>query len=361
MNKQDLTRVLHESTEGIHFTMDAQAVLRAKQTKGEVKMKRKLVPIVAAALLLALTMSIAVAESLGWGLTDFFRFTKEEAILKSQPEIVQTAIPQTVSGSERYTVTIVEAVYDGYASHVVAAIKPRDNSIQLIDEDTDADMPLCALNMPHMGFDAFDTNTDYPTIDEWAKEQGKTLKKVGYMLSDDALGTSALLEDGTYMLYETSNHGDSPDILPMELKVGFFAAEGGWNGNEDEITVSFTLEKTPPRWSKTVKPELEVEKYGIVVDEVTVTTTVMATYVNTRYHFTDPEKQKDCWFRPTDGNGNVMSEASSVASTGREGDNAYLCQTGSIPLDTLPQNLVLHVSDPMGSDDYALVTVSLDN
>lgn len=290
MTEQDLRRVLQESTANIHWSKDPQTILPSDAAGGGVRVRKKLVFPVILALMLMATLSIAVAESLGWGLTDFFRFRQEQKILQEHPEVVQTKIPQQFSGSDNYTVTITEAVYDGFASHVVATIKPKDSSILLVDETVDLDMYIPDLNLSYMKFDFFDENAHYPTIRQWAAEHGKRPVKYGYLLSSYSAGNYSQLEDGTQVLYESTYYDNGPDTLPMTLNVLFFDPEKGPDeGKEEEVEVQFTLQKTPPKWVRNFKPALEVKECGIVIDEIKLSTTVMATYLHVQFHDLDSE------------------------------------------------------------------------
>lgn len=348
MTEQDLRRVLQESTANIHWSKDQQTVLQSHAAGGSVRPRKKLVFTVILALMLTATLSIAVAESLGWGLTDFFRFRQEEKILQEHPEVVQTKIPQQFSGSDNYTVTITEAVYDGFASHVVATIKPKDSSILLLDETVDVDMGIPALNLSYMEFDFFDEDAHYPTIGEWAAEHGKKPVKYGYMLSKESGGDYSQLEDGTQVLYESTYYDNGPDTLPMTLSVLFYDPEKGPDqGKQEEVEVKFTLQKTPPKWVRNFKPALEVKECGIVIDEIKLSTTVMATYLHVQFHALESEtttrRYYYYWFLLAEEDGTLREKAhAGIDHAGQGESQASFSPLGDVPPSTIPLLITDH-------------------
>lgn len=354
MTEQDLRRVLQESTANIHWSKDQQTVLQSHAAGRGVRVRKKLVFTIILALMLMATLSIAVAESLGWGLTDFFRFRQEQKILQEHPEVVQTEIPQQFSGSDNYTVTITEAVYDGFASHVVATIKPKDSSILLVDETVDLDMFIPDLNLSYMEFDFFDESAHYPTIREWAAERGKKPVKYGYMLSANSGGNYSQLEDGTQVLYESTYYDNGPDTLPMTLSVLFYDPEKGPDqGKEEEVEVNFTLQKTPPKWVRNFNPALEVRECGIIIDEIKLSTTVMATYLHVQFHASDSEttSRRYYWFRLAEEDGTPREEA--YAGLDYAGQNKS--QAAFAPLEDVPPSTIkLLITDHQDGTEHLI-------
>lgn len=155
-------------------------------------MKKTLVTLLAAALLLALLTGAAVAATMLWGVEDFAARRGE-----TLPDVpVQQAIPQSGGVGSEVTVTATSALWDGENVHITLHCQPHADQLLLMEACLSPDMTANNLD-PRLPRSC--------TIAGWAAASGYT----------DALGLCiAPLISGRYMPCRVAWHLEDAAATP---------------------------------------------------------------------------------------------------------------------------------------------------
>jgi hypothetical protein len=105
-------------------------------------MKRKLVTLLAASLLMMLLTGAAVAATVLWGVEDFADRRGDQL-----PDVpVQTGIPQNGGVGSEVTVTATSALWDGETVYITLHCQPYEEALLLMDACLTLDMPVRNLD-----------------------------------------------------------------------------------------------------------------------------------------------------------------------------------------------------------------------
>lgn len=285
MTERDLERVLKQSVQDIHLSDAARRNIRLA-TKEEKTVKSKKFAVVLVALVLALSISVGIAEELG--MFDFLSRIMGQNVLPSADELVATDV---ASGETSFaTYHIRQAAYDGKTVSIFAEIRPKDDHTLLMGDDCDPDTLYAVL----INADEEVFETDSRTIAEYAAENGMThLVNVGIELGDGTVAGIDEWQDNVITVLLSQNvEGDS-----VTLPLTYYAYDYGTQSNqrvEDEIT----LKAAGPLWSVSSRTAFDAPDFGIRVDRITITGTALQSYWTMDYTVTDLEKARDLGWNP---------------------------------------------------------------
>lgn len=219
---------------------DRAAVLGAIRKEKPV-MKRKLVPLLAAVLLLALLSGAAVAATMLWGVEDF-----ADRLGEPLPTVsVQQTIPQSGGVGSEMIVTATSAVWDGQTVRITLHCQPRAEDLLLMEACLSPDMTANNLD-PQL--------TRTCTIAEWAAASGYT--DVLGVCIDPVINDRYVpyrvawhLEDGgSYTLYyEFDGVAEGPlDVRFACVTWGWDEARGSFCSDERNEVFDLYCTLTPP-------------------------------------------------------------------------------------------------------------------
>ncbi|MBQ2954441.1 MAG: hypothetical protein IJE07_12995 [Clostridia bacterium] len=186
-------------------------------------MKKQVVTLLAAVMMLVLLMGVAVAATRLWGVQDFAdRFGEP---LPTVP--VQEAIPQSGGDGSEMTVAATSSVWDGETVRMTLHCQPKAENLLLMEACLQLDMPVRNLDrdLPEGG-----------TIADWIAQAGFT-DVLGVAIEPMLNGAYMpyrvawhLEEDGSYTLYyEFDGVADGP------LDVRFQCVTWGWDAARESF------------------------------------------------------------------------------------------------------------------------------
>ena len=222
MTMHDPQKLLDRQLSGVNWTQqDRHAVLCAIGKEKKV-MKRKLIPLLTALLLLTL-LTGALAASQLWGVEDF---AQRSGMPLPEATLQQSIMQQGGMGAE-VSVTATSAVWDGETVCITLHCQPQKENLLLMDACLTTDMPLRNLDRQLAG---------EGTIAQWAEAQGFTDMlglAIEPMLNGEYLPCRVTwhLEDngGCTLFYEFDGVAEGP------LELRFQCVTWGW----DEAQSSF--------------------------------------------------------------------------------------------------------------------------
>lgn len=204
-------------------------------------MKKKLIPLLAAVLLLAMLTGAAVAATMLWGVEDFA--ARSGIPLPDAP--VQQTIPQEGGDGETLTVAVTSAVWDGETVCITLHCQPKQPETLLLDACLSPDMPVRNLDrqLPESG-----------TIGEWAASHGfNDLLGVELepMLDGKYIGhrVSWHLEEGGgfTLFYEFDGMADGPLAIDFQcITWGWDEARGSFCDDARQEITNLACTLTPP-------------------------------------------------------------------------------------------------------------------
>lgn len=278
MTERDLERILKESVQDVHLSDAARRSIR-QATKEERPVRSKKFVAIVLAVMLALSASVGIAEELG--LFDFLSRMMGQTVLPGANELVRTDVAYGETDDVIYT--IKQAVYDGKSVSLLVEMKAKGEKTMLISGGW--------MMEDRIGWYIYDTEeealADPRTITDYAAEKGYT-RFVEPSLSFIGYGWSSVDEwaDNTLtVLYSFPAEGDTL-TLPFE----YFSCECSLTERSDfqRVPDSITLKaNTKPLWEVSSNESFDAPGFGVRVDSVSITGTVVQSYWTINYTVTD--------------------------------------------------------------------------
>lgn len=282
MTERDLQRVLTQSVQDVHLSDAARRNIRLA-TKEERPVRSKKSVAIALILVLVLSTSVGIAAELG--MFDFLSRIMGQTVLPEANNLVQSNVAY---GENDYaTYNVKQAVFDGKSVSLFVEMKPKDDHTLILGDGWDTDLPYGAL--------AYDTEeemlADPRTIGDYAKENGLTrIVNVSVEVITDSLsGIDEWRDNVLTVIYTFSAEGDTL-TLPLE----YFAYDFS-TGDSQRVKDEITLKATKPLWTVSSNQTFDLPDFGIRVDGVTITGTVLQSYWTLDYTVTDEEKANGAW------------------------------------------------------------------
>ncbi|MDD6050035.1 MAG: hypothetical protein PUC00_01985, partial [Clostridiales bacterium] len=278
MTERDLQRVLTQSVQDVHLSDAARRRIRLATKEERTMNGKKLIGIVLA-LVLALTASVGIAAELG--MFDYLSRKFGQDVLPGANNLIREDM---ASGENDYaTYHIKQAVYDGKSVSLFTEIRPKDEHTLLLNEGWDMDMPYAALAEATEEAVLADSRS----IAEYAAENGMThIVEVSVNLLGDVgwSGSSEWHSNVVTLLTSAPMEGDTVQ-LPLEYFAYDYTTDTAQRV-KDEIA----LKAVKPLWTVSSQETFDLPEFGIRVDGVTITGTVLQSYWTLDYTVTDLEK-----------------------------------------------------------------------
>lgn len=281
MTERDLQRVLTQSVQDVHLSDAARRSIRLA-TKEEKPVRSKKIVALVLVLMLALSASVGIAAELG--MFNYLARTFGQDVLPGANDLIREDV---ASGENDYaTYRIKQAVYDGKSVALFTEIRPKDEHTLILSDGWSVDDPY--------GWLAYDTEeeamADPRTIAEYAADSGMTrLVDVSVEIGNDSFGSDEWRDNVLTILYSARAEGDNL-VLPIEYCAYDYATDTAQRV-KDEIT----LKAVKPLWTVSSQETFDLPEFGIRVDGVTITGTVLQSYWTLDYTVTDLEKAQEAW------------------------------------------------------------------
>lgn len=246
-------------------------------------MKMKKFAAIALAMLLVLTASVGIAEELG--LFDLLAKVMGQTVLPEANELVKTDM--AFAETEHATYHVRQAVYDGKCAAIMVDIQPKREDILLLDETWWPEEDLAAWLMPELG-------DSTQTIAEYAAEKGMTI--IYAVMRQEPMDECAVIDDwnnGTLSLLRSFNAEEETLPLTFTFTTFPYMPDGTYLPSSD--TAQFTLTASTPLWTVSSEESIDLPDYGVRIDGVTVTGTVLQSYYTIHFTVTDVEKAGPGW------------------------------------------------------------------
>lgn len=286
MTERDLERILTQSVEDVHLSDAARRRIRLA-TKEERTMKSKKLIGIVLALILALTASVGIAAELG--MFDYLSRKFGQDVLPGANDLIREDV---ASGENDYaTYHIRQAVYDGKSVSLFTEIRPKDEHTLILNEGWDLDMPYAALTEDSEEA----VLADPRTIAEYAAENGMThIVEVCVNMGANGWsggwsGSCEWQSNVVTLLTSAPMEGDTV-TLPIE----YFAYDHT-TGTDQRVQDEITLKAVKPLWTVSSQETFDLPDFGIRVDGVSITGTVLQSYWTLDYTVTDVDKALKGW------------------------------------------------------------------
>ena len=283
MTERDLTRVLTQSVQDVHLSDTARRNIRLA-TKEERLVKMKKYAAIVLAVLLALSVSVGIAEELG-----MFDFLVQKLGREALPEA--TSLVQTnVAWAETTDVTfhVKQAVYDGKAVALMVEIRAKDDKTMLMSSIWSPDEPIGWYEHSMAGVDA----NDERTFSQYAAENGYTRFASASLRINAADGSEIESWNNNVLtvVYCFSAEGDEL-LLPIEFRSRTYTYDVTYHMDElQRIPDEITLTAAAPLWTVSSDQRFDAPDFGIRVDGITITGTPVQSYWAIHYTVTDVDK-----------------------------------------------------------------------
>lgn len=282
MNERDLTRVLTEHVADVRLPDEAVRHIRMA-AKEEKPVKKKMTLAIALVTVMMLLASVAVAA--GTGMFDMLSLTIGHTVLPGAEEIVQSGL--AVAETEYATIHVRQAAYDGQSALIMAEAVPTGDSYLLLEETVCPEEDRIALLMP-------DAENAEQTIAEYAAENGLTMIIVT-MRQSYPVDSMEITDWNGGKLTLVKSFNASEDVIPMTLTFSAFPYEQA--ANYDEVVsaaqVEISLTASMPLWQVSSEETFDLPDYGVRIDGMRITGTVLQSYWEVRYTVTDIDKVRN--------------------------------------------------------------------
>ncbi len=281
-SQDEVRNALNCQLPGVEWSREDTDKILRQMREEQMPVKRKLSLGLAMALLVTVLVGAAVATGLPGILDMVERFTGRNAVLPEAKEQV-TAVGVSAE-TELATFTVTEAVYDGRGASVLVKVEPKDEHTFLMAEPAFPEESACSM---------MDGVPEDVTMADYAAQHGYTAlvnADVGLENLGDYMGSS-WWQDGVLLV--RLSFAAEGDELPVKLSCltipfldnGDFDRSRTWQPAQ----LDFTLQATPALWTATTAEAIACEKFGLRVDEVTLTSTALGVYLDMTYTVTDME------------------------------------------------------------------------
>lgn len=249
-------------------------------------MRMKKFVAIAMVAVLMLTASVGIAAELG--MFDFLARKMGQEVLPEATNLVQSNV--AYGETDHVTYNVKQAVYDGKSVSLMVEMRAKDEGTFLLGDGWMLDDPYGAI--------AYTTEremlSDSRTIGEYAKENGYTRflnVSVELGIRSDVAGVEEWQNNVLTVVYSLNAEGDVLN-LPIEY-FSFDMETGDTQRKADEII----LTAASPLWQVSSNQTFVLPDYGIRIDGMSVTGTVLQSYWEVHYTITDAEKASGFyWF-----------------------------------------------------------------
>lgn len=340
MNERDLKRVLTEHVANVRLPDEAVRRIRMA-VKEEKPVKRKMGLALAMMMLLMLLAGAAVAAEMG--IFDFLSRKMGQEVL---PEAVQTVQTNVAHGETAHiSFDVKQAAYDGRSVSLLVEMRAKDGASFLLAEGCTPDDPYGAL--------AYDTEAemlaDTRTIAAYAGENGYA-RFLSAGMNFDVPSDISCVEDWQdnvlTVMYSFNAEGDT---LALPVTYAEFDVEtGDFRDAQGEII----LTAAAPLWEAESVQTFDLPEYGIRIEGLRVTGTVLQSYWEARYIITDAAKAEGFrWFDLLSAEGEALPRG--VLGMGgskmpADMDEERCWHGGFGATDAVPAQLMLRVRDVNG-------------
>lgn len=280
MTERDLTRVLTQSVQDVHLSDTARRNIR-QATKEERPVKRKTTVVLALVMAMMLLAGSALAVASKTGMLDFLNRKMGQTVLPGAEEIVQSDVARCETDHMIYHVK--QAVYDGKSVSLLVEMQAKDEKTFLITEGYCLDDRYGSL--------AYNTEAemlaDPRTIREYVRENGYTRvlsASIHFDLVSDIACVEEWKSDILTVMYSFSAEGD---VLTLPVTYSEFNVE---TGISQQAQGEIVLTAAEPLWTIGSEQAFNLPEYGVRIEGMTVTGTVLQSYWTVRFTITDAAK-----------------------------------------------------------------------
>lgn len=345
MTERDLARVLTQSVQGVHLSDTARRSIR-QATKEERPMKRKTTVALALVMAMMLLAGGALAVASGTGMLDFLNRKMGQTVLPGAEEIVQSDIAHGETDHIIYHVK--QAVYDGKSVSLLVEMQAKDEKTFLITEG------YC-LN-DRYGSLAYNTEaemlSDPRTIEEYARENGYTQIMSANMHFDIGSDIACVEEWKANVLTVMYSFRAEGDVLTLPATYSEFNVE---TGTAQHAQGEIVLTATEPLWTVSSEQTFSLPEYGIRIEGMTVTGTMLQSYWAVHFTITDAAKAEGFhWFDLLSAEGETLPRG--VLGVGgskipSDIDEQHIWTGGFGAVSAAPEQLMLRIRDLDGIID----------
>ena len=282
MTERDLQRVLAQSVQAVRLSDEARRAIRlAAKEERPVRMKK----FVAIALAVVLMLSTTVAVAAELGLFDFLQRKMGQSVLPGANELVQTDVAH--GETDAVTYTIKQAVYDGQSVSLLVEMRAKDEETFLMGQAWMPDEPIRDYQYFTVGIDP----NDERTIAQYAADHGYTrfVNPSVEINMGDYSGLDEWNNNVLTVLYSFSAEDDELN-LPIEYFSRTYTYDTTYHLDEPHrVQDTITLKACAPLWTVSSDESFDAPGFGIRVDSVTITGTVVQSYWTIDYTVTDVE------------------------------------------------------------------------
>lgn len=284
MTERDLERVLTQSVQDVRLSDAARRRIRqATHEKEERPVRMKKFVAIAMVAVLMLTASVGIAE--GLGLFDFLAKTMGQEALPGANELVKTNV--AYGETDDVTYTIKQAVYDGKAVALLMEFRAKDDKTMLMGSIWSPDEQIGWYESFMEGIDA----NDERTFSEYAAENGYTrfaTASLRVVASDDSQ-IESWNNNVLTVLLSFSAEGDEL-VVPFEFRSRTYTYDTTYHMDElQRISDEIVLKAAEPLWTVSSTQSFDAPGFGIRVDGLTLTGTVVQSYWTIDYTVTNVE------------------------------------------------------------------------
>ena len=163
-------------------------------------------------------------------------------------------------------------------------VKPKGNNILLVDETCAPEEDQIAWYIPHL-------QGSTQTVLEYAVEHKQTIV---YATMRNSFNGECMVIDSwdNGILTLMMSFNATEDILPLTFNFTALPCDmnGLWTGEIATASVEVLLTAATPLWTVSSKQPFDLPEYGVRIEGITVTGTVLQSYYELRYIITDIEK-----------------------------------------------------------------------
>lgn len=286
MNERDLKRVLTEHVADVRLSDEAvRRICMAAKEEKPVKRKMSL----AMALVMAMLLLASVAVAAGTGMFDVLNRRMGQSVLPGAEELVQNNL--SFVETEHASFHVRQAAYDGQSALMMAEAVPADDSYLLLESTVCPEEERIALLIP-------DAPNGDQTIAEYAAENGLTMIVVTMRQSYPADSMEITDWDGGKLTLMQSFNA-TEDVIPLTLTFRTCPYEQAAQYDEaaSSAAVDISLTAAAPLWQVSSGETFDLPEYGVRIDGLRVTGTMLQSYWEVFYTVTDLEKAQDNGFR----------------------------------------------------------------
>lgn len=359
---EDFRHEFPEMSQGFE-TAARRALHELREQKGEKQVRFRPTLLVAAVLVLLMSVGVAATWE-RWSMTDFINRYREVVTGDEWKEMVSGFEPVNIHGMLADAV-IREAVYDGFACHMVVEVRPYDPRCFLIPFSAD-----------YLEYPAYQTVRTFPkdvTLKEHIAALGYTNVTVCSIHVEGSGGGSKQMElnpDGSFVFYLYCDLDDwMQEQLPELKKVQLSLLPTEKHGIPTYMHAEMTVQRQPLLEAACTQEGATYEfSGGLRLDRICMYRTPLSAYLVADAEIFDSAALQDCLYIPKAPDGtDLPMGASGYWGLALEGALSYDrvgCQyRASLALDSLPDEIVLAEMDwrtERITDSWAVQLIALE-